>query len=154
MLMKWWKLRKLCTDGGSLNGAFFQPNKDFSAANAAVVLVDDIESIADTVEEHNFYRDLLTNHAAYNVLVVATSDSSQEMSDKYNVHPTWRALLKPSLILPQDKEAVCSALCGPSEAAWLAAINACNFRGAVWYKHEDAGLTTLSFCHGVDHHEL
>ena len=158
-LMTWWTLRKLFTNGGTFNGKAIAPNKDYSAANAAVVLVDDIESIADTAEEHSFYCDLLQYHAAYNVLVVATSTSIQDMYKIYNVSPTWTALLKTSLMLPQDKAAVCSALCGPSEAAWSATIDACTFRGAVWYRNpklhdEVPDLSTLSFCHGVDTNTL
>ena len=157
-LMTWWTLRKLFTNGGTLNGKAIAPNKDYSAANAAVVLVDDIESIADTAEEHSFYCDLLQYHAAYNVLVVATSTSIQDMYKIYNVFPTWTAILKPSLKLPQDRAAVCSALCGPSDAAWCATIDACNYRGAVWYQkqklHEGPDLSTLSFCHGVDTNTL
>ena len=151
-LMTWWKEHKLYTDGGTLPNLRFKANKNFSAA---VVFVDDIESIADTPEECDFYCDLLANHAAYNVLVVASSVSIQGMS-RYG-RPTWTGVLKASLRLPQDKLEVCGTLFDATQGALCATIDACKFRGAVWYKvlcGQDqkyvADLTTLSFCHGSD----
>ena len=155
MLMTWWKQRKLYTDGGTLNNLRIKANKNFSASSAAVVFIDDIESVADTPEECDFYCDLLANHAAYNVLVVASSVSIQGMS-RYG-RPTWTGVLKASLRLPQDKLEVCGTLFDATQGALCATIDACNFRGAVWYKvlcgHDQkcvADLTTLSFCHGCN----
>ena len=108
----WWAARKL---GSRPRGA-------------AIVLLDNVESLANSESDASFLEDLLANHAARGVVVVATSSAAECCGMK----PTWAALLASSMQLPADRANTTGTLdIGAADA--VDALKICGNYGALWY---------------------
>jgi hypothetical protein len=111
-LKAWWAMRKL---GSRPHGA-------------AIVLLDNVESLANSDSDASFLEDMLANHAAHGVVVVATSCAAECRG----MQPTWAALLASSMQLPADRAYTAGKLdIGATDA--VDALIACGDYGALWY---------------------
>ena len=116
-LLKWWRIRKVT-------------KPESRKHSPAVVLLDDIESLAKTSEQHEALLDLAQHHAEFNVLVIAIS--SHNCVKAYNLKPTFIGWMKEGLRVADTVQ----ALALPSTAQLCAAVDACNAYGVVWCKFD------------------
>jgi hypothetical protein len=95
----------------------------------AIVLLDNVESLANSASDAEFLQELLVQHAAYNVMVVATSNVADAPG---TMRPTWAALLAGSMRLVSDR-ANTAGMLRLEDAQLVATLKACGPYGALWY---------------------
>jgi hypothetical protein len=95
----------------------------------AIVLLDNVESLANSASDAEFLQELLVQHATYNVMVVATSNVADAPG---TMRPTWAALLAGSMQLVSDR-ANTAGMLRLEDAQLVATLKACGPYGALWY---------------------